>query len=354
VTFLQVYHDAVALGRLRADPGQARVAAALSALATRLRKPHGLSKLARLLKRSEPAACRGLYIHGDVGRGKSMLMHMFFEYVHGIAKHRVHFHAFMQDVHASRAVYRDEDVIGHIAGGLRGKAKLFCLDEMHITDIADAMIIGRLFEAMLERGVCLVTTSNAAPEDLYKDGLNRQLFLPFIARLRQNLDVIALDGPRDYRLGRMRARETFLHPATGANRVAFNAIWNDLTDSAPGRPESLAVLGRQVIVPKAAHACAAFTFAELCKEALGPPDYLAIAKAYHTVFVSGIEKLQAHQRNEARRFVLMIDTFYDAKTRLVALSAVPPEQIAPKGHHGLEFKRAVSRLKEMRSDSWWA
>jgi cell division protein ZapE len=230
---------------------------------------------------------------------------------------------------------------------------VLCLDEMQIVDIADAMIVGRLYEAMLARGILLVTTSNLPPDGLYRDGLNRDLFQPFIDLLKDHMHVISLDAKKDYRLGRVRARETYLHPATAENRVAFNALWKDLTDGAMGHSETLEVMGRKRVVPKVAHACASFTFFELCGEALGPADYLAIAKAYRTIFISGLPKLKAHQRNEVKRFILMIDTFYDAGTRIVALAEAAPETLFPKNQHSFEAQRTISRLKEMQSAHWW-
>ncbi len=224
---------------------------------------------------------------------------------------------------------------------------------MQVTDIADAMIIGRLYEALLERGVTLVTTSNLPPDGLYRDGLNRDLFLPFIARLRETMEVVELPSHNDYRLGRVQAKQTYLSPATAENRVAFNTLWHDLTDGAAGHSETLDILGRKRVVPKVAHGCAAFTFFELCGEALGPPDYLAIARAYRTVFISGVPRLKASQRNETKRFILMIDTFYDAGTRIVILAEASVDAIFPKGQHAFESRRTVSRLKEMQSVSWW-
>lgn len=349
------YHEKIEEGTLKPDAAQKAVLEKLSALAAVLNTASQgkTSRLSKWFGKSTPPPPRGLYIHGEVGRGKTMLMDLFFASVTGWTKSRIHFHAFMQEVHRQRAALAGENVIGRIADELAGRARLLCLDEMQIVDIADAMIIGRLYEALLARGVVLVTTSNLPPEGLYKDGLNRQLFLPFIATLRNTLDVVSLDSQTDYRLGRVRARETFLHPATAENRVAFNALWKDLTDNAMGEAEALEVLGRKLTVPKAAHACAAFTFSELCGAALGPPDYLAIAKAYRTVFISGVPRLKAAQRNETKRFILMIDTFYDAGTRVVALAEGAADEIFPRNQHAFESQRTVSRLKEMQSASWW-
>jgi len=256
----------------------------------------------------------------------------------------------MQEVHKARAAQKP---IEQIASDAARDAKLLCLDEMQIVDIADAMIIGRLFEAMQALGVVLVTTANVPPDGLYRDGLNRDLFLPFIAKLNAALDVVSLNSSRDYRLGRIRAHNTYLSPATAENRVAFNALWHDLTDGSMGQAEVLEVLGRKRHVPKAAHGCASFTFFELCGEALGPADYLAIAATYGTVFMSGVPRLKLHQRNETKRFILMIDSFYDAKTRLVILADDVPEKLFPKNQHAFESQRSISRLKEMQSASWW-
>ncbi len=356
MTPTNLYDARVAAGSITPDAAQRQVLPSLDHLQHELQqrsRPRGF--LRRLFTSNSAQAPRGLYLFGEVGRGKTMLMNLLFETLAGTPRHRFHFHAFMQQVHALRTKHAGEtDIIGKIADEITDASSLLCLDEMQVADIADAMIMGRLFDALISRKVCVVTTSNVPPEQLYKDGLNRQLFLPFIATLHEHLDIVALPSATDYRLDRMRARETYLCPATTANRVAFNAIWNDLTDSDQGRPATIEVLDRNLIVPKAAHSCAAFTFNELCKDALGPPDYLAIAAAFRTVFVSGITKLDPSQRNEAKRFILMIDTFYDAKTRLVALADCAQDEIAPKGQHGFEFQRTVSRLKEMHSDSWWA
>ncbi len=345
------YNQAVKDNRFRDDAQQRVVLGCLQELSLRL-KSQCLSLLSKIFRSKGPPV-HGLYIHGEVGRGKTMLMDLFFENVAFSKKRRVHFHAFMQDVHRRRALLQSDDVIATLADQLARDVQLLCLDEMQIVDITDAMIIGRLYEALLARGVTLVTTSNLPPEGLYRDGLNRHLFLPFIATLRNTMEVVSLDSVVDYRLGRVSARETYLYPATAENRVAFNALWNDLTDDAAGRPQSLDVLGRTLIVPKAAHGCAAFTFSELCSNNLGPADYLAIAEHYRTVFISGVKQFDEEQRNEAKRFILMIDTFYDSGLRVVALADVAAERLAPKGKHGFEFKRTVSRLKEMQSASWW-
>jgi cell division protein ZapE len=343
----------VKISQVSLDAPQARIESKLDLLAVQLSHQTRISFFDRILNRPKTPPARGMYVHGEVGRGKTMLMDRFFEKVSGIPKQRVHFHAFMQDVHAMRNAFNGKDVIDHIVENVSRKARLLCLDEMQITDIADAMIIGRLFEALLARNVCFVTTSNVEPEALYKDGLNRQLFVPFIEKLRANLDVLKLDSPTDYRLGRINARDTFITPLGEDADEKLDAIWRDLTDGTQGQPHEIDVLGRNLHVPRTSHSCARFSFSELCENPLGPADYIAISRHFRTVFVEHIPILTVAQRNEAKRLVLMIDTFYDARTRLVASAAAEPEKLYPKGQHGFEFKRTVSRLKEMQSASWW-
>jgi cell division protein ZapE len=241
-------------------------------------------------------------------------------------------------------------VIADIADELSSKAKLLCLDEMQISDIADAMIIGRLFEALHARGVCIVTTSNLPPDGLYKEGLNRQLFIPFIEWMNEHLDIVHMDDGVDYRLGRMASRQSYL---VGNHTSEMNDLWNELTDHALGQAMAIEVLGRKLEVPKAAHGCARFTFAKLCENPLGAPDYLALARNFRTIFIDQVPIIKAGNRNEAKRFILMIDTFYDSKLKLVIEATAPPEKLYPAGQHAKEFARTVSRLKEMQSASWW-
>jgi cell division protein ZapE len=233
------------------------------------------------------------------------------------------------------------------------QAHVLCLDEMQISDIADAMIVGRLFQALLAHGTVIITTSNLPPDRLYKDGLNRDLFVPAVKLMESNFDVIPLASPTDYRLGRVKARESFVTPLGAKADAHVQRIWERLTDVQKGEPCEIPVLGRSLHVPQSAHGCARFTFADLCEAPLGPPDYLALAARFQTLFVERIPALKTSQRNEAKRFVLLIDTLYDARLHLVASSAQPPELIYPRGDHRLEFARTVSRLQEMQSAAWW-
>jgi cell division protein ZapE len=352
---LDAYERRVASGGLKPDAGQRSVADRLDALASALQQtePHR-SLLSRLRKAPPPP--RGIYIHGDVGRGKTMLMDLFHATVDVGRKRRVHFHAFMQDVHARLHATRQDhsqDAIAPVARALAEQARILCLDEMQISDIADAMIVGRLFEALLSHGTVIVTTSNLPPEELYRDGLNRQLFVPFTSLMRERLEVISLDSPVDYRLGRVKAHETFLTPLSSENDAKLQDMWERLTDTNKGSPASLEVLGRKLSVPQAAAGCARFSFEDLCGQPLGAADYLALAAKYRVLFVEHIPALAPEQRNEAKRLVLLIDTLYDGEIKLVATSAQPPDGICPAGDHALEFDRTVSRLREMQSAQWW-
>ena len=352
---LAEYERRRASGELAFDAAQVLLLRRLEALAGGL---EALPKTGGLLGklRKSAVAPKGLYIHGDVGRGKTMAMDLFFGEVRVARKRRVHFHAFMQDVHrrlhAARQAHT-RDALGPVAKAIAAEARLLCLDEMQISDIADAMIIGRLFEGLLAAGVTIFTTSNLAPDQLYRDGLNRQLFLPFIALIGERLDVISLDSSTDHRLGRVKAHETFLTPLGPESDAKVQDLWRRLTDTERGEPLDIEVLGRKLHVPQAAHACARFCFADLCEKPLGPPDYLALAQNFKTVFVAHIPALGPERRNEARRFVMLIDTLYDGRVRLVASSAAAPDGIYPAGDHAFEFGRTVSRLKEMQSASWW-
>jgi cell division protein ZapE len=347
------YDQLITAGKFNSDPAQAKVLAKLASLSKTLNAQNATAGFLKKLFGANLKTPRGLYIWGEVGRGKTMLMDLFFASIKSPEKRRVHFHAFMQEVHAKRAALKSNDVIANIADGIAREAKLLCLDEMQISDIADAMIIGRLFEALQARGVCFVTTSNLPPAGLYRDGLNRHLFLPFIAKLNADLDVLHLGDGLDYRLGRIGARQTYITPLDAGADAEMDAVWNELTDGAEGEAVDLELLGRKLHVPHAAHGCARFNFSDLCENSLAAPDYLAIAKNFRTVFIDHIPVLKASQRNEAKRLILMIDTFYDARTRLVVSAAAKPELLCIVGSHRAEFLRTASRLQEMQSASWW-
>lgn len=342
-------------GLIKPDAAQRAVAARLDALAAELTAQAPASGLRGLFKKAPPPP-KGLYIHGEVGRGKTMVMDLFHETVAAAPKRRIHFHAFMQDVHRRLHAARQshtQDAIAPVARDIAKEARLLCLDELQIGDIADAMIVGRLFEGLLANGAVIVATSNLAPDQLYRNGLNRQLFLPFIELIGEKLEVVSLDSPTDYRLGRVKAHETFLTPISAETDARLQDLWRRLTDTQQGQPRDIEVLGRKLHVPQAAAGCARFTFAGLCEQPLGPPDYLALAEGFQILFVEHIPALNPERRNEAKRFVQLIDTLYDGKVRLVATSAQAPEGIYPAGDHAFEFGRTVSRLKEMQSASWW-
>ena len=301
---------------------------------------------------------QGLYIYGDVGRGKSMLMDLFFSSAPVISKRRVHFHAFMQEVHAAIHKWRQadpaergegDDPIPPLARQIAAGATLLCFDEFQVTNVADAMILGRLFEKLFSRGVVVVATSNRAPDELYLGGLNRQLFLPFIALFKQKLDVLHLAGGLDYRLALFAGQPVYYTPLGPEAAAKLDAAFRQLTDGAAPAPETLTVQGRQLVVPAQAKNVARFGFAELCQRALGPADYLALAARYHSLLIADIPALVADQRDAARRFVTLIDTLYEAKTKLICSAAVPPEQIYAEGDAGFEFRRTASRLIEMQS-----
>ncbi len=307
-----------------------------------------------LTRRADPP--QGLYIFGPVGRGKSMLMDMFFESAPVARKRRVHFHAFMLEVQARLHALRktgaagDKDgLIGALAGEMAEQVWLLCFDEFQVTDIADAMILGRLFEALFAAGVVVIATSNTAPAELYAGGLQRELFVPFIALLEARLDLLHLDGGIDYRLARVAGRPVYHTPLGAKASAALDRAFLDLTDTAHGRPVSLEIGGRTLVVPRAARGVARFAFAELCGTALGAADYLALAEHFHTLVLDGIPRMSREQRNEAHRFSTLIDALYEARTRLICAGDAPPGELYIAGTHSRAFKRTASRLVEMQS-----
>lgn len=296
---------------------------------------------------------QGLYIYGGVGRGKSMLMDLFFATAPVKAKRRVHFHAFMIEVQQRMHAARDQkkpEPLGPIAEAIAKEAWLLCFDEFHVYTIADAMILGRLFEALFERGVVVVATSNWAPDDLYKDGLQRERFLPFIAILKEKLDVLHLDSGVDYRLARMRSLEVYHHPLGPEADKALDHAFAELTDRSKGERLEVDIPGgRTLAIRRSAHGVAFATFAELCQKPLGAADYLALAANFHTLILQGVPQLGPERHNEARRFMVLVDQLYEHKVNLVMSAERPPHALYPQGIGAFEFQRTVSRLVEMRS-----
>jgi len=346
------YRQALADGALKPDPAQQAVVEKLNSLARHLAKfrPGRFS----FFGRARPP--RGLYIWGDVGRGKSMLMDLFFADAATEPKRRVHFNAFMADVHArlhaERAKPEVSDPIPSVARALAAEARLLCFDEFQVTDVADAMILGRLFEQLLDAGTVIVATSNVAPENLYEGGLNRQLFLPFVALIQARMDVLKLSGPVDYRLHRLSGHPVYLVPLSRETAAAMDAAWRRLTDSAHGKPMRLTVFGRSLLVPEAARGVARFSFSDICEKPLAAADYLEIARQFHTVLVDRIPVLNPTRRDPARRFVLLIDTLYDQGVKLICSAEAAPDQLYPTGDGAEAFRRTASRLAEMQSDDY--
>ncbi len=311
-----------------------------------------------LTRRRDPAP-QGLYLFGGVGRGKSMLMDLFFETAPVERKQRVHFHQFMLDAHDFMHRWRkentgkkgkeDDDPIPPLAGDIAERAWLLCFDEFHVVDVADAMILGRLFTALFDLGVVVVATSNWAPDDLYKDGLNRARFLPFIDLLKERLDILELEGETDYRLARITGMKVYHHPLNKAALSALEQAFHDLTDDAQGAPCTLELKGRHLEIPRAAKGVAWFSFEELCDRPLGAADYLALATHYHTVIVAGVPVMGEAMRNQAKRFMTLIDALYEHKVNAIIAAEGPPEALYVKGTGAVEFNRTVSRLMEMQS-----
>jgi cell division protein ZapE len=350
------YEALVASGAVHRDPAQIEAVGRLEELRVWLESSLIMRKgmFAGLLNRSRQPAMKGVYLWGGVGAGKSMLMDMFFGAISIRNKQRIHFHAFMQDVHAAIHAERKKgtaDPIAPVAAGLAANLRLLCLDEMQITDITDAMIVGRLFEKLFEAGVSVVTTSNRAPSDLYKNGLNRRLFLPFIRLIEDRLVVHHLFTDVDYRQDRLKGRPTWFAPADAAADAAMDAIWADLTEGVEA-PLTLMVQTREVTLPRFHNGAARATFDALCNRPLGPADYLALTEAVRVLLIDHIPKLSRTRNNEAKRFVTLIDAAYEAKTRLYCSAEAEPEQLYTDGAGAFEFERTASRLREMQSAGW--
>jgi cell division protein ZapE len=362
VSLTTAYRELLRRGELKPDAAQDAAVRALSRLEGELNALGEPSFALSLFKRSRTP--RGVYLWGPVGRGKSMVMDLFFDSAPIAKKRRVHFQAFMAEVHglieqwrkgdavtrrAAFGQHRGDDPIAPTAEKIADDARLLCFDELQVTDIADAMILGRLFESLFERGVVLVATSNRHPDDLYRDGLNRQLFLPFIDMLKERLEVVAVSGPTDFRLDLLRGARVYFTPVDPVAEAGFDRLWRDLLGGASEIGATLEVLGRQIRLPRAAGGMVRASFASLCATALGPQDYLAIAARFHTVFLEAIPVLGPDRRNEARRLINLIDVLYEADARMVVLAAAEPDDLYPAGDGALDFERTASRLHEMRS-----
>ena len=361
------YAALIAAGKIESDAGQATLARRLAALERRLEE-HRLarksSSLGWLFGKREQAGSplKGLYIYGEVGRGKTMLMDLFFESSTVVRKRRVHFHEFVADVHERVHTFRQElkngegnefDPMQRTAAAIAEESWLLCFDEFHVTDIADAMILGRLFTRLFELGVVMVATSNLAPGDLYKDGLNRALFLPFLGLLERHCDVVRLEARIDFRLEKLTGVPTWYVPDDHQAEIALDDAWRRLAGDA-GAPHELVVKGHVVRVPKAAMGVARFSFNDLCAQPLAAGDYLRIAHEFHTIILDHIPVMGYEQRNEAKRFIILIDTLYDHAVKLLASAQAQPNELylATDGYETSEFKRTASRLIEMRSQSY--
>jgi cell division protein ZapE len=351
------YEQRVASGALKDDPSQREALEMLDYLYNDLInfKPSKLGYLKGFFSGNRRPP-KGIYIYGGVGRGKSMLMDLFYEQATTTAKRRVHFHAFMQEIHEAMHQVRKTgvpDAIKPIAQQIIQSTDLLCFDEMQITDITDAMIVGRLFEYLFRAGVVVVTTSNRHPDDLYKNGLNRSLFLPFIKMINERLQVYCLDSDTDHRQNRLTDQQLYFHPLDETTEFAVNHLWHQLSGD-KSEPLVIKRKGRDIVIPEFSSGVGKASFRDLCANPLGPGDYLAIAKALRVLVITEIPELSIANNNEAKRFVTLIDALYEAGVKLVASAAAEPEKLYPDGAGAFEFERTASRLREMQSADWAA
>ena len=365
-----LYAGGVAAGQVERDAAQVAVVDMLARLEARLAE-HRLARKSSSLgwlfggRENRQAQIKGLYVYGAVGRGKTMLMDYFFEASPVVRKRRAHFHEFMLDVHERAHVFRQkmkagehggDDPIRLVAADLAEEAWLLCFDEFHVTDIADAMILGRLFAQLFERGVVVVATSNVPPEALYQDGLNRALFVPFIRMLEARMDIVQLEARTDFRLEKLGGRPVWYVPAGAAADAALDDAWRRLAGGQAGVAQDLPLKLRSVHVPRAAMGVARFSFHDLCERPLAAADYLRIAREYHTIILDRIPVMSYATRNSAKRFIILIDTLYDTNVKLIASAAAEPDALytADEGFEAQEFRRTASRLIEMRSQAYLA
>ena len=362
------YAARIAAGKIERDAAQQAIVGRLAQLERELaerRLARKSSSLGWLFGSREPEPIRGLYIFGDVGRGKTMLMDLFFAASSVVRKRRVHFHEFMAEIHERVHVLRQraklgeisaEDPIGVAASAIAQETRLLCFDEFHVTDIADAMILGRLFKRLFELGVVVVATSNVPPTELYKDGLNRALFLPFIALIEEHMEIRQLGARTDFRLEKLAGVPVWHVPADRAAEAALDQAWQSLTSGHAGEPQDLLVKGHTIRIPRATMGVARFSFHDLCQQPLAAADYLKISREYHTVLLDRVAVMDYERRNEAKRFIILIDTFYDNAVKLIASAEAEPDALyrADEGFEASEFKRTASRLIEMRSEAYLA
>ncbi|HEX2941439.1 MAG TPA: cell division protein ZapE [Rhodopila sp.] len=363
---MPAYRAMIADGALSPDPAQEKAAERLHDLWQRLRgydpRPNTSEAsgfLSRLMKRrhSEEYVPTGLYLVGEVGRGKSMLMDLFYDTADVARKQRIHFHKFMQGVHAQVHAWKKAhpattDPIPPLADKIAADAALLCFDEFQVNDIVDAMILGRLFQALFDRGVVMVTTSNTAPDDLFKGKPGRDAFLPFIALIKQRLELLVMESARDYRRERMRGLRTWHVPPDAMSARALDEAFAQLSGGTTPQPVTLTVMGRELVVPMAADGVARFDFDRLCNTALGAGDYLAIATHFHTLVLDGIPRLSPDNYDQARRFIVLVDTLYDQRVKLIASAEAAPDQLYERGENAKMFERTASRLDEMQSEDW--
>lgn len=355
-TISEIYAAYIKQGHLHSDPAQLMALPELERLRNEIVQSNQKSRGLRSIFARQPEAPKGLYLWGGVGRGKSMLMDLFVDSLDPSIVRRVHFHAFMQEIQAGLHLARQDgvdDAISPIAQKISSEVSVLAFDEMQITDIADAMIVGRLFEKLREGGVAVITTSNRVPDDLYKDGLNRQLFLPFIEKFKEEMVIYELKSETDYRQDRLSGNQVYFSPSNAAAREAIDSIWQDLCKG-DAAPMDLTVKSRVVHIPAFCNGVARARFFDLCGKLLGPADYLELVQVVRVLILEDIPALGRGNFNEAKRFVTLIDTLYEAKTRLICSAAAQPEMLYLEGEGSFEFERTASRLREMQGEDWGA